>query len=156
MWRLVRGITVGSWLCCFQWLSPALANDVNPCSIQQSQVGQLFPNNSLATRLSSGGTESFFEVTCSAKSRGTLRLTIDGANTKAHAGIVQFRLVSTSGIFGSTTSEFTSDVLNVPYSLSDGGGVGKVMYQVQISAQDRQMLQAARDYSVAVRAELLP
>jgi hypothetical protein len=156
MWRLISGFAVGGWLCCFQWLLPALADDANPCSIQQSLAGQLFPNNSLATRLSSTGNESFFKVTCSAKSSGTLRLTIDGTNTKAYAGLVQFRLVSANGIFGSATSEFTSDVLNVPYSLSDVSRVGEVMYQVQISAPDRQMLQAARDYSVAVRAELLP
>jgi hypothetical protein len=157
MRRLVRGLlVVGGWLCCFQWLSPALADNNSPCSIQRSQIGQLFPNNLLATRLASEGAESFFEVKCSGKSSGMLRLSINSSRTRSHSGYVQIRLVSTSGIFNSSSSSFTSDMLNVPYGLLDGSGVGKVIYQIQISAPDRQLLQAARDYSVAINAELLP
>lgn len=157
MQRLVRGLlAIGSWLCCFHWLSSALADNSNPCSIQRNQTGQLFPNNSLATRLASEGAESFFEVKCSGKSAGMLRLSIDRSRTEAHSGYVQIRLLSANGIFNSASSGFTSDVLNVPYGIADGGGVGKVIYQVQISAQDRQLLRAARDYSVTVNAELLP
>jgi hypothetical protein len=154
---LVRGLlAVGGWLYCFQWLSPALADNNSPCSILRSQTGQLFPNNSLATRLASEGTESFFEVKCSGRSSGMLRLSIDGSRTRAYSGFAQIRLVTANGIFGSSASEFTPGVLNVPYSLLDGNGEGKVMYQVQITAPDRQLLQAARDYSVAVNAEILP
>jgi hypothetical protein len=154
---LVRGLlAVGGWLYCFQWLSPALADNNSPCSILRSQTGQLFPNNSLATRLASEGTESFFEVKCSGRSSGILRLSIDGSRTRAHNDLVKIRLVTANGIFSSGSSEFTSDALRIPYSLLDGNGIGKVMYQVQVSAPDRRLLQAARDYSVAVSAELLP
>jgi hypothetical protein len=159
MSRFVRGLAVGVWLCGLQGLLPALAHDrvVNPCSIHRNEAGQLLTNTSLATRFASQGTESFFEIKCSKKSSGKLRLSIDGSRTKAYNGLVQIRLVSANGIFGTATSEFTSGELVVPYSLVlNEGGAGKVMYQVQITANDRQLLQAARDYAVAVHAELLP
>jgi hypothetical protein len=159
MSRFVRGLAVGVWLCGLQGLLPALAVDsaVSPCSIRRNEAGQLFPNSSLATRFASGGTESFFEVRCSKKSSGKLRLSIDGARTKTYNGLVQIRLVSANGIFSPATSEFTSGELVVPYSLVlNEGGAGRVMYQVQITANGRQLLQAARDYTVTVHAELLP
>jgi hypothetical protein len=158
MSRFVRGF-VGVWLCGLQGLLPALASEraVNPCSIHRNEAGQLFPNSSLATRFASEGAESFFEIKCSKKSSGRLRLSIDGSRTKTYNGLVQIRLVNTNGIFSTATSEFTSGDLVVPYSLVlNEGGAGRVMYQVQITANDRQLLQAARDYAVAVHAELLP
>jgi hypothetical protein len=159
MSRFVRGLAVGVWLCGLQGLLPALASDraVNPCSIHRNEAGQLFPNSLLATRFASQGAESFFEIKCSKKSSGKLRLSIDGSRTKTYNGLVQIRLVSANGIFSAATSEFTSGDLLVPYSsVMNEERKGKVMYQVQITANDQQLLQAARDYAVAVNAELLP
>jgi hypothetical protein len=159
MRRFVRGLVVGIWLGGLQGLLPALADDrvVNPCSIHRSEAGQLFPNSSLATRFASEGAESFFEVKCSKRGGGKLRLSIDGSRTRSYNGLVQIRLVSANGIFSPATSEFTAGELVVPYSLAvNEGGAGRVMYQVQVTAQDRRLLQAARDYSVAINAELLP
>jgi hypothetical protein len=155
MWRSVRILlAVASCLCCLQEPLPALAD--SPCSVQSNQASQLSPNNLLATRLVSGGTQSFIEVKCSGKSSGSLKLTIDGFNSEVYGGSAQIRLVSANGIFAASPSEFTAGALDVPYSLLSGSGVGKIMYQVQVSAPNRRLLQAARDYSVAVSAELLP
>ncbi len=157
MQRLAKQLlAVSGWLCFFQWLSPALANNTSSCSIQRSQIGQLFPNNLLATKLASDGTESFFEVKCSGRSSGMLRLSIDGSRTIAHGDLVQIRLVTANGIFSPGSSEPTNNALLIPYNLLDGDGTGKAIYQVQIAAPDRRLLQAARDYSVTVNAELLP
>lgn len=146
---------MGSWLCCFPGLSSALAE--NPCSIQMNQTSQLLPNSSLATRLVSEGTQPFVEVKCTGKGSGSLRLSVNGKDSKVYGGFAQIRLIGASGIFAVSSSEFTAGSLSVPYSLLlDEGGAGKVMYQVQVSASDRRLLQAASDYSVAVIAELLP
>jgi hypothetical protein len=157
MWWFVRGVAVGGWLCSWQLLLPVLAQDmVQPCSIQRSVVGQLVPNSPLATQLRSDGADSFFEVKCLGKAKGTLRLSIDGTKTKVYNGLVQMRLVSTTSIFGETNSDFTSNPLTIPYSSSGEQGNGRVTYQLQITAPDRYYLQAARDYSVGIYAELLP
>ena len=155
---LVRGLlTVGGWLYCFLGLSSASAENVgNPCSVHSSPAVQLFSGSPLAMRLASEGSESFFEVRCSGKSSGMLKLSIDGSRTKTYSNSAKIRLVTANGIFGSGSSEFTSSALQVPYSASDDSGVGKVTYQVQISVPDRRLLRAANDYSVTVNAELLP
>lgn len=150
--RWLVGSLVGGW-CCLQWLSPALADDSNTCSVQRNQAGQLFANYSLANRLASEGAESYIEVKCSGRSSGTLKLSIDRSRTRAYNDVAKIRLVAANGIFIAVSSEFTSDSLQIPYSLPDGNGIGKLTYQVQISAPDRRLLQAARDYSVAVKAE---
>jgi hypothetical protein len=158
MWWWIGGLTFGGWLCCGLGLSSALAQDVviKPCSIERSVVGQLIPNSPLATQLRSDGADSFFEVKCLGKAKGILRLSIDSNRTKVYNGQVQMRLVNTTSIFGDTNSDFTSNPLTIPFVSSDEQGIGRVTYQLQITAPDRYYLQAARDYSVGIYAELLP
>jgi hypothetical protein len=153
---LVICCAIASWFgCSIQSLSPALAQTPEPtpsCEIVGFQAGQMFANASLAARIESSGSDSFFRVQCTGNISGRLRLYLT-AGSRAYNGSASFRVVSTSGIFTPTTSGYTNGVVDVPYSNTSGTAAGVVYYQVQVVAPSGSLLRAAPDYAVVLQAD---
>ncbi len=127
-----------------------LAQSDPPCSIDRVVSGTLYPNSSLATQLQSYAGESFFEVRCKVGKVGRLRLLIEATN--AHGATAQFRVTSTNGIFtAANSSDYVTNAM-IGFRSSAEQLIGRVSYQVQVTASNGRLLQAARDYSVRVQA----
>jgi hypothetical protein len=132
------------------------------CSISQVQGGQMFSQGSLPNKLESFPRDAFVVVRCGNGSnsspstsitRGTLRLAI--ARSFAYNGTAQMRLIGGNGIFGNLSpTGYSATPIEVPYSFSGGFQEGRLFYQLQVVAPDRQTLEAAPNYSVLVYAQL--
>jgi hypothetical protein len=134
-------------------LLPALAQDPNPsCQIVASQAGQMFPNSFPTMRLESFGSDSYIRVECTGKIAGKMRLSL-GSGSKLYNGSARFRLVSTSGMFAPTTSDYLDSSIVVPYANDAGRATGELRYQVQVVAPSGYLLPAASDYAVKLQAE---
>jgi hypothetical protein len=141
---------------------PSLAEPrSSSCVITQVQGGELIANTGLATRLESLPRDAFVVVKCratnpkstAASAKGSLRLSLQ--RSSAHNGITQFRLVSSSGIFGNLpSSEYGTASIVVPYNFNGTSQEGRLFYQVQVVAPTSQLLQSANNYSVSIQAEL--
>ncbi len=157
MRRFIVCCSIAGWLGSgIKLLSPAMAQvpPVTPtCSIVGSTAGQMFPNASLANRLESNSSDSYFRVECTGAITGKLRLSL-GASDKLYNGSARFRLVGVSGIFTATTSDYT-DTVFIPYANLSGIAAGEVRYQVQVVAANGYLLIGASDYAVKLQAELV-
>jgi hypothetical protein len=158
MRRFIVCCLIAGWLgSCPQLLSPATAQvpPVTPtCSIIGSGAGQMFANAALASRLESNSSDSYFRVECTGAITGKLRLSL-GAGSKLYNGSARFRLVGVSGIFTTTTSDYTDSPMLIPYANLSGIAAGEVRYQVQVIAANGYLLPGASDYAVKMQAELV-
>jgi hypothetical protein len=132
------------------------------CFISQVQGGKMFSQGSLPNKMESFPRDAFVVVRCGNGSkpspstnttRGKLRLTI--MRSFAYNGTAQIRLIGGNGVFGSLSpTEYNATSIEVPYSFNGGFQEGKLFYQLQVVATNRQNLEAASNYSVSVNAQL--
>jgi hypothetical protein len=141
--------------------APSLAQAPSKgCFISQVQGGQMFSQGSLANKLESFPRDAFVAVRCgdgsspaSGITKGTLRITITHSFT--YNGVVKMRLVGGSGMFsGLSATGYSATPIEVPYNFNGGFQEGRLFYQVQVIAADRQRLEAAPNYFVSVNARL--
>jgi hypothetical protein len=154
------GLGIAGWLCSgVPLLSSAIAQTL-PCTVTASPAATLVPSSfnsfgamPLAVQSDSS---SYFQVSCPGATirSGSLMLSI--LNSNAYNGAPQFRVSSADGMFTNTNTSYGSSSTTLLIPATTGADPsGKVYYQVLVAAPNGQVLRAATDYAVTIKADLI-
>lgn len=154
------GLGVAGWLCSgVLLLSPAMAQ-ILPCTVTASPSAALIPSSFTSfgamPRTMESDSSSYFQVSCpGATSRsGSLMLSILSSNP--YNGAPQFRVSSADGMFTNTNTSYGSSSTTLLIPATTGADPsGKVYYQILVAAPNGQVLRAATDYGVTIKAALI-
>jgi hypothetical protein len=154
------GLGIAGWLCSgVPLLSSAMAQ-TQPCTVTASASAALIPSSftsfGLMPQAVQSDSSSYFQVSCPGTTSRNGSLVLSMLSSNAYNGILQFRVASADGIFTNTNTSYGSSSTTISIPATSGTDPsGKVYYQLLVSAPNGQVLRAATDYSVTIKADLI-
>jgi hypothetical protein len=152
------GLGIASWLCYgVHSLSPVMAQTPS-CDVTSSPSALIpgsFTSFGAMPKVLQSASNAYFQVSCPGTTSRSGSLVLSILSSNAYNGTPKFRVSSADGLFtNSSSGDIDSFTVSIPPT-SGNNPMGKVYYQVLVTAPDGRVLRAATNYGVTIKAELI-